>query len=51
MYKCDGLFHEFGNDYEEFESGAGNYTTAIIELKNGYIITPHISMVDFTKAE
>ncbi len=24
-------FHQFGVEYEEFETGPGNYTTAVIE--------------------
>ena len=33
-----GLFHQFGNAYEEFESGAGNYTVAIVELADGTVV-------------
>lgn len=33
----EGVFHQWANAYEEFESGAGNYTVALIELKNGEI--------------
>lgn len=32
-----GLFHQWANAYEEFESGPGNYTVAIIELPDGTI--------------
>lgn len=32
-----GLFHQWGCSYEEFESGAGNFTVAIIELPDGTI--------------
>lgn len=32
-----GLFHQFGCSYEEFESGAGNFTVAIVELTDGTI--------------
>lgn len=27
-----GLFHQWANAYEEFESGPGNYTVALIEI-------------------
>lgn len=30
-------FHQFGVSYEEFESGPGNYSTAIIELADGTV--------------
>lgn len=33
----EALFHQFGSAYEEFESGAGNYSTAIIELPDGTV--------------
>lgn len=30
-------FHQFGVDYEEFENGVGNYTTAVIEWPDGRV--------------
>jgi len=33
-----GIFHCWGQDYEEFQSGPGNYTVAIIELKDGRVV-------------
>jgi hypothetical protein len=35
--KVDGLFHQWGSEYEEFETGAGNYSVALIELDDGTI--------------
>jgi hypothetical protein len=32
-------FHAWGCEYEEFETGPGNYTVAIIEWPNGKIET------------
>lgn len=32
------MFHQFGNAYEEFENGIGNYTVAIVENDAGEII-------------
>lgn len=32
-----GIFHCWGVSYEEFESGPGNYTVAIVELPDGTI--------------
>jgi hypothetical protein len=29
------LFHAFGTRYEEFDTGAGNYSTAIVEWADG----------------
>jgi hypothetical protein len=36
-YITDGLFHQWGNSFEEFESGPGNFTVAIVEAKDGVI--------------
>ena len=32
-----GLFHRWGSQYEEFESGPGNFTTALVEAENGKV--------------
>lgn len=32
-----GVFHQWGCSYDEFESGAGNFTVAIIETPDGNI--------------
>ena len=42
-----GFFHEWGVNYEEFESGAGNYSVAIVELPDGKIITPLAEDIQF----
>lgn len=45
----EGMFHQFGCDYEEFESGAGNYSTAIVEMPDGSVENvpaEHIKFVD-----
>jgi len=42
-----GLFHQFGSNYEEFESGAGNYSTAIVELPTGEIKSIPVELVVF----
>ncbi len=36
-FSNEGLFHQWGNSYEEFESGAGNYSVALVELPDGTI--------------
>ncbi len=41
------IFHRFGVDYEEFESGAGNYSTAIIEAPDGTIHNIPVENVKF----
>lgn len=39
--KCEveGRFHRWGDSYEEFETGPGNFTTAIVELNDGKIVS------------
>lgn len=42
-----GYFHQWGCDYEEYESGAGNYSIAIVELPNGNVISVVPSELQF----
>ncbi len=44
-----GLFHQWGCDYEEFESGAGTYSTAIIEMEDGTVENVPCELVKFIK--
>jgi len=37
VLKGIATFHQFGIGFEEFETGAANYTTAVIELDNGAV--------------
>lgn len=37
-YTHEGLFHQWANSYEEFESGPGNFTVALVEIEDGTII-------------
>jgi len=46
---CEAQFHEFGVDYEEFETGAVNFSTAIIELENGEIKNVPVELITFIK--
>ena len=34
----DGIFHQWGIHYEEYEDGLGNETVAIVEIKDGTIM-------------
>lgn len=40
-------FHKFGCDYEEFENGVGNYTTAIIECPDGTVENLAVHRIKF----
>lgn len=34
-----GKFHQWGIEYEEFDTGPGNYTVAVVELFDGQVKT------------
>lgn len=36
-FENEGLFHQWASSYEEFESGPGNFTVAIVETYDGFI--------------
>lgn len=42
-----GLFHQFGINYEELESGSGNYTTAIVEMSDGTVKNIPVENIKF----
>lgn len=45
-------FLQFGVDYEEFENGPGNFSTALLRLDNGRVISvraDHIRFVEGNK--
>lgn len=46
-----GTFLRFGEGYEEFEGGPGNYAAGVILLSNGRIECPNIEMVEFDEIE
>ena len=43
----EATFLEFGVNYEEFESGAGNFSTAIIMRDDGTIDMVQATMIQF----
>jgi hypothetical protein len=44
---CIAKFHYFGCDYEEFETGPGNFSTAICELEDGSVRNVPLHMIKF----
>lgn len=46
-HEVEGRFHRWGDSYEEFEAGPGNFTTAIIELDDGQIVSCAAETVKF----
>ena len=51
LEKVKGRFHGWGRNYEEFETGPGNFTTAIIELDNWRIVSCPAETVQFLDRE
>ena len=43
--KC--IFHAWGCNYEEFEAGPGNFSTAIIEMPDGSVMNVPAEMIVF----
>ena len=43
----EAKFHQFGVDFEEFETGPGNFSTAILELEDGTILNHPVQLVKF----
>lgn len=43
----EAFFHEFGVYHDEYETGAGNYTTAVIELPDGTIKSIYVELIQF----
>jgi hypothetical protein len=43
----NGLFHRFGVNYEGFDDGVGNYTTAIVEMPDGSVMSVPVDMIVF----
>ena len=46
-----GQFHQFGVDCFETNEGVGNWSTAIVELEDGSVITPMTNEIKFVKEE
>jgi len=40
-------FHQFGVNYEEFENGPGNFSTAIIEKEDGSVDNIPVELIKF----
>ena len=47
VLKGQAIFHQFGIDFEECETGVGNYSTAIIELPDGSVKNIPVENVAF----
>ena len=47
----EAWFHQWGSEFQEFESGPGNYSVAIIELDSGEVKTVVPEWVTFKVEE
>lgn len=47
-FKNKGVFHEWGVCYEETENSLGNYSVALVEMKDGTIESVLPSNIKFT---
>ncbi len=43
----EGVFHQFGIGFEEYENGAGQFTTAIVEMPNGEVKSVPVELIRF----
>jgi len=43
----EGIFVQYGTDYEEFETGPGNMTTAIVEMPDGTVKNHPVDLIQF----
>jgi len=46
----EGFFHGWGSNYDEFESGPGNYSIAIVEFDDGTIKSIPVEKIRFIKS-
>jgi len=46
-----GFFRGWGMGYEEFETGPGNYSTAIVENSKGEVSNVYVGCIQFTDIE
>lgn len=47
--KGEAVFHQFGVDYEEFDNGPGNFSTAIVEWPDGKVDGVPLAFVRFIR--
>lgn len=45
--KGEALFHQFGVDHAEYESGPGNFSTALVEYSDGTVGNVPVEMIRF----
>lgn len=43
----EAVFHQFGVNFEEYENGPANFSTAIIELDDGTVLNLPVEQIKF----
>lgn len=46
-FLTEGIFHQWGNTFIEYESGPGNITVALVETRDGLVHEVHPSHLKF----
>lgn len=46
-----GIFHQFGIDHIEYESGPGMFTTAVVEMDDGTVRNIQVELIKFLDKE
>lgn len=49
--ESEAVFHCWGTNFEEYESGPGNFTTAIVEYPDGRVDSVEVHKIRFTREE
>ncbi len=42
-----GEFQQYGVDYEEYDNGIGNFSTAIVEMNDGTVVNVPVDLIKF----
>jgi hypothetical protein len=45
----EGVFIQYGIDYEELEAGPGSFTAAIVEMPDGSVKSIPVDLIQFIK--
>jgi hypothetical protein len=47
LHDCEATFHSWGCNFEEFEGGPGNFSTAIVERDDGTVENVPVENIRF----
>lgn len=49
VFDSYGLFHQIGCNFDEYETGPANYSTAVVEMPDGTMRNTDIEMIEFVE--